>query len=263
MNTRLKLRFCGTFVMAVAVLHALLPPASAQALDQAIVQSVMHGRQLEKQGQWRAAGLNYYSALMNSMGSMSPQLKSALGRRSAACLTLAMRQEGMADHLRGEQLGTLYSVYSTMQRAEPNNPTWPYLTAQLLAANGRYVEARNKLAESASLSGGDPSVRSKAERSLSPVSKHAATSSKIAAAREAELRKNFRANYRPPNNNSSMFQPDFRTPNNPGSSGPSPDEIWNRGVAAQNAWARGDIDAQNRINSGGGTDSDKNKYGGW
>ncbi len=228
--------------------------------DDKLTESVRAARESEARGDFNDAGQQYYSLLRNEFNMKIPYgIQVALGRRAAACLTIAARQ-GMqsGDPYEGwshcEALNVLEQVWREMQKLEPNSPTWPYLMATRECSQGRYADARLHLQQCARATGGQPSVRQKAASLLSHISAYATTdqarmTASDKAAMEALLSGRFRTNMSSSSSSSS-------------SSGDSwqPDTISDSERRARNAENAGDSGAAGRFRSGGTTVQDHSKY---
>lgn len=139
---------------------------------------VQQARQAESSGNMKRAGQMYFSLLNNNcvQGGQDVNIplatKIALGRRAVGCLTIAARQElsqPNVDVMTCEANNYLQRCYKYMSQFEPSSPTWPYLEATQYCALGQYVEARNALRRAVSATGGQPSVRAKAQQLLAHI----------------------------------------------------------------------------------------------
>lgn len=231
---------------------------AARAED--LADSLRTARESEARGDYSSAGNQYFS-LLDSPFSNTPLphgIQVALGRRAVACFTIAARRgmqnvssdEGWA-HC--EALNMLEKCWRTMQRLEPNSPTWPYLMATRECSQGRYADARNHLQQSMRTTGGQSSVRQKAQALLSHINKfanidQARMTASDRAAVQALLSGQFVTNVASSSSSSSS------------SGGYTPDAISDSERRARDAENAGDAGAAARFRSGGTTVEDHSRY---
>lgn len=238
-------------------------PVNAQGL-QRITEMVQQARQSEAQRDYSSAGMQYYSILENDIlernASVPISLKSALGRRAIACLTIAARQdmervssdEGWAH---SENLNMLEKMWEIMQSVEPSNPTWLYLRATRSCSQGRYHDARVMLQQSLRCSGGQATVKQKAKMLLAHIDKFATQDLAKLNKQDAyslQLLMSGQLNLSAGASSSST--------SSSGDSGWKPDELSDSERRARDAESRGDSGAAARFRSGGTTVEDHSKY---
>ena len=253
----LKIRSNAHMLLIVCMISGC---QSALAQEDKITEWVRTAREAEARGDYNDAGQQYYSLLKNEFNyQMSPGIKDAVGRRAVACLTIAARQ-GMqnGDPYEGwshcEALNVLEQTWREMQKLEPNSPTWPYLMATRECSQGRYADARNHLQQSIRTTGGQASVRKKAQLLMNHIAAFANTDfarlqASDKAAVQALLSGRFATNMSSQDNVSSSS-----------SGGWQPDTISDSERRARNAENAGDSGAAARFRSGGTTVQDSSRY---
>jgi hypothetical protein len=268
------LSITGSFIL-------LMPVYSQDRLSEMLIEA----RKAEGQDIGMAGGM-YYSILVNDMGGASNysgpncgqytsaplELKRAVARRAAACLTIAanrsIAQRGNpgGDWLHFEEVNQLVQLYPVLEKLEPSNPTWPYLNATVMAAQGRYVECKKALQRSLKTTGTSSSVRQKAQTLLTHINPYANQDyAQMKAADQAALK----ALLSGPSifgggplggnmfNGFGLFSGGGGSSSSSSSSNESvPD--WER--RARNAEAAGDYGAASRFRSGGSTVKDSSNY---
>lgn len=242
------------------MLRAVSLPVFAQ---DRLTEMVQEARSAESQRDYSSAGMQYFSILQNDIierhANVPAQIKSGIGRRAAACLTIAARADmdrvsSYEGWSHSENLNMLEKTWEIMQGIEPNNPTWYYLRSTRACSQGRYHDARTMLQQSLRTTGGQPSVRQKAKSLLAHINKFA----------DQDLAKLNREDL----HSMQMLlsgQLDFHTGvdhSSPSSSdgGWKPDNISDSERRARDAESRGDSGAASRFRSGGTTVQDHSKY---
>ncbi len=228
-------------------------------VEDKITEWVHTARESEARGDFNDAGQQYYSLLRNEFNMQIPYgIQVALGRRAAACLTIAARNEMQNGNpyegwAHCEALNVLEQVWRQMQKLEPNSPTWPYLMATRECSQGRYADARLHLQQCARSTGGQASVRAKANALLKHINAYANTdqarmtaSDKVAM--EALLSGRFMTNMSSSDSSSSS------------GGGWQPETLSDSERRARNAENAGDSAAASRFRSGGTTVQDHSRY---
>lgn len=250
-------------MMAVILQSVICVPAFSQSMDR-FTEMVREARQAEAQRDYSNAGMQYFSILQNDIvernANVPLSVKSGIGRRAVACLTIAARadmdrvssDEGWAH---SENLNTLEKTWEIMQGIEPNNPTWLYLRATRSCSQGRYHDARVMLQKSLRTTGGQPSVRQKAKMLLAHIDKFATADLAKLNREDAHSMQllmsgqlNLSAGCSPSSSSSSD------------SGGWKPEEVSDSERRARNAESHGDPGAAARFRSGGTTVQDHSSY---
>lgn len=261
----MKLKSIQLIVLASLVVgctaFGAIPTADAQGNNDRLTEWIRGARESEARGNYNDAGGQYYSLLQNEFNLPMPQgVKIAVGRRAVACLTIAARQ-GMTDQngyegwAHVEALNTLEQTWRAMQKLEPNNPTWSYLMATRECSQGRYADARNHLQFCMRTTGGQPSVRRKAQALLTHINKFATIDQqRMTNADKAAMQALLSGRFMTNTSNSDST-----------SSGSSESSDYGSSVSdserrARNAENAGDSGAAARFRSGGTTVQDHSKY---
>ena len=231
--------------------------------DDRLTDMVQEARRAEAQRDYSNAGMQYFSILQNDIierrANVPTAIKAGLGRRAAACLTIAARAdmdrvssfEGWAH---SENLNMLEKTWEYMEDIEPNSPTWSYLRATRCCSQGRYHDARTMLQKSLRTTGGQPSVRQKAKALLAHIDKFATQDLAKLNREDAHSLQMLMSG-----------QLDFHTGVDHSSSSSSdggwkPDNISDSERRARDAESHGDSGAASRFRSGGTTVQDHSKY---
>lgn len=261
-----SLAACVPLVLAATALgtiYSAWQPQVAQAQDASFVESVRQAREDEARGDYNGAGNQYYSLLDNNF-SRTPipyGMQVALGRRAVACLTIAARtQMQTGDPYEGwahcEALNMLEIMWRKMQKLEPNNPTWTYLMATRECSQGRYADAKLHLQASLRTTGGQPSVRKKAQLLLGHINKYAnQDSARMAAADAAAVKALMSGQFM-----TNMSSSDQVSSSSSGSSDWQNNSVSDSERRAREAENAGDSGAASRFRSGGTTVQDHAKY---
>lgn len=162
--------------------------------------------------------------------------------------------------------GEMQRMYKTMQVLEPENPTWIYLDAVMVANTRNYIKATGLLRRCSNMPGGSPEVKNKARVLMAHIKpaydqQRAWFDEDLKKLRAAE--KEWAK--RPVQWVDFSSGNSFYTPSDSGSSGGSDSSSstvpsWER--QAQNAERNGDYAAADRFRSGSSSMSDGQKYWG-
>lgn len=162
--------------------------------------------------------------------------------------------------------GEMQRMYKTMQVLEPDNPTWIYLDAVMVANTRNYIKATGLLRRCSNMPGGSPEVKNKARVLMAHIKpaydqQRAWFDEDLKKLRAAE--KEWAK--RPVQWVDFSSGHSFYTPSDSGSSGGSDSSSsnvpsWER--QAQNAERNGDYAAADRFRSGSSSMSDGQKYWG-
>lgn len=149
-------------------------------------------RQAEARGDCAVAAEKYRTTLSYAQTAFTvPTLSTAtvagaslgnIARHELACrLTLAReRLAAPRNDLEAEQVRTdLATAYGRLSMIEPASPTWPYLAAVMDAAANDYRAAAIKLQTCLAMSGGEASVKRKAQTLLDHIAPAAAEQQKM------------------------------------------------------------------------------------
>lgn len=249
--------------LTLGTIYSAVTPQLANAQDASFVESVRQAREDEARGDYNGAGNQYYSLLDNNF-SRTPLphgVQVALGRRAVGCLTIAARtQMQNGDPYEGwahcEALNMLEIMWRKMQKLEPNNPTWTYLMATRECSQGRYADAKLHLQASLKTTGGQPSVRKKAQLLLGHINKYAnQDSARMAAADAAALKALMSGQFM-----TNMSSSDQVSSSSSGSSDWQNNSVSDSERRARDAENAGDYGAASRFRSGGTTVQDSSKY---
>lgn len=253
----------GTAVLAV--LLAVLPVTEAAAQSTQFRNNLQEARKREARGDMASAGSMYFSLLKTNCYdrggpdyNLPAETKILLGRRAAACLTIAARKEipAQTDLLACTSFNLLHQTYDIMAKLDASSPTWPYLQALRYCAFGNYVEARDSLNRCLKTSGGQESVRQKARYLLSHIQPYADNDLAQLRRQDAEalgllLSGKAAADW--------AAAGEIR-PSEPSPSMSSSSSVPDYERRARDAESRGDYGAAERFRSGGTTVQDSSKY---
>lgn len=257
MRTTIKVSLCAALLAGCLVVN--VPSAYADDSER-ITEWVREARAAESSGDWNSAGNQYWGLLNNEFQMKIPYgIQVAAGRRAVACFTIAARKE-MANvpseegwsHC--EAVNMLERCWREMQKLEPNSPTWPYLLATRMCSQGRYADARLQLQAAARSTGGQPSVRKKAQLLLGHINKFASIDqARMTAADKAAVQALLSGQFM-----TSMSSTDQTSSS--ASGGYQPESISDSERRARNAENAGDSGAASRFRSGGTTVQDHSRY---
>ncbi len=211
--------------------------------DSLFLHKVMSMEQQAKQTNNSADWMLVGNMWLNSASTDRTGNAALMARRAAACFTHAYTN---AQGNVYEQDSSLLKTYGMLEKLEPTNAAWPFLAGEMDAARGHYIDADVSLKKAVTLGGAGGQ---KAQQLLT----HAATY--IAEDRERYFKAHTISDGIVRSGNAGgmrMLRP-------PGMSG---GDLYNRSQAAARAFNAGDMGAQSRINSGGASNLDHNRYGG-
>jgi hypothetical protein len=236
-----KARMTLAFLAVFGVFMTLSSSCPSYGDNAMFLHKVMSMEQQAKQSNnpadWMAVGTMW----LNSASTDRTGNANLMARRAAACFTHAYTN---AQGNVYEQDSSLGKAYGMLEKLEPSNAAWPFLNGEMEAARGHYIDADVSLKKAVKLGGAGGQ---KAQQLLT----HAATY--IAQDRERAFKAHTISNGIVTGNSSGM-----RTLRPPGQ---SVGDIYNRSQAAARAFNAGDMGAQSRINAGGASNLDRNRFG--
>jgi hypothetical protein len=195
-------------------------------------------KQSNNPADWMAVG----NMWLNSASTDGTGNADLMARRAAACFTHAYTNaQGNAF----EQDSSLGKAYGILEKLEPSNAAWPFLNGEMDAARGHYIDADVSLKKAVKLGGAGGQ---KAQQLLT----HAATY--IAQDRERYFKAHMVSDEAIQAGNAALAR-SRRAPIQ------SVGDIYNRNQAASRAFNAGDMGAQSRINAGGASNLDRNRFG--
>lgn len=238
---------------ALLIATSLGGSSVSYAQTAAFLQQLQGAKDLEAQGDLFNAGHSYL-ALFDSphpmLGPIPADVRRAIARRGTACIVAATRKNLVNGVANVDEMtfNSVKSAYQSMCKAEPNNPTWPYLLATCYSAEGQYVEAARALKLAMNDNGGQESVRQKVRRLNDHIKGYANTDyQRMQASDAAAVQALISGHWRP-------------SGPVPHSSSGSDSHGIHDNSAADNAAARGDWGAASRLHNGNGSWSDHETY---